>query len=193
MPGTSQNLPRLSTARLVLRPVKDGDVDAVYTIYSDEVALKYFAREPLESRDEAELMVTEKLVPDLDDKAMVWAISLARDEQMIGTFTLFHIDLTNRRAEVGYILDRSFWGKGYASEALRKMIDYCFTELAFARLEADVDPKNDGSLKLLEKHGFEREGYFKKRWLIRGKWYDSVMFGLLNPASDEIARDQNGK
>lgn len=193
MPGTSQNPPRLSTARLVLRPVKDGDVDAVYAIYSDEVALKYFAREPLASREEAELMVTEKLVPDLDDKAMVWAISLARDEQMIGTFTLFHIDLTNRRAEVGYILDRAFWGKGYASEALRKMIDYCFTELGYARLEADVDPKNDGSLKLLEKHGFEREGYFKKRWLIRGKWYDSVMFGLLNPASDEIARVQNGR
>jgi RimJ/RimL family protein N-acetyltransferase len=160
-------------------------VDEVYAIYSDTVALEYFACEPIQSRDEAERMVAGSLVPEIDQKARVWAISLADSERMIGTFTLFHIDEANRRAEVGYILDRSFWGKGFASEALQRMIDHCFVDLGFARLEADVDPENAGSLKLLERHGFEREGYFRKRWLIRGKWYDSVMFGLIRSEPDQ--------
>jgi len=184
MAAASEIPPIFETERLLLRPVRDGDVNQVYAIYSDVVALEYFAREPLESRDEAEKMVAESLVPDLDQKARVWAICLGDNDLMIGTFTLFHIDEANRRAEVGYILDRSSWGKGYASEALQRIIDHCFDDLGFARLEADVDPENAGSLKLLERHGFEREGYFRKRWLIRGKWYDSVMFGLIKPDPD---------
>lgn len=181
-------LKELSSERLRFRAVNDSDVDDIFQIYSDEKALEYFAREPLKNRDDAMQMVNGNLLPSLDEKALAWAICLADSDRMIGTFTLFHIDLTNRRAEVGYILNRQFWGQGYASEALQRIIRYCFEELEFGRLEADVDPANHGSLKLLERHGFEREGYFKNRWFTREKWFDSVMFGLLNPAID-----QNGK
>ena len=103
---------------------------------------------------------------------------------MIGHFVLFNISKVNRRAEVGYILNREFWGRGYASEVLSRMIRYCFETEGMGRLEADVDPENTGSLKLLERHGFEREGYFRKRWYFRGQWLDSVMFGLLKPGLD---------
>lgn len=169
----------LSTDRLVLRPVEGRDVDDVFAIYSNTEALQYFAREPLRGREDAQRMIEENLVPGMDDKARVWAICLRDSDRMIGSFTLFHIDSANRRAEVGYILNQAFWGQGYASEALTRMIRHCFEDLGLARLEADVDPQNAGSLKLLERHAFEREGYFRKRWFVRGDWYDSVMFGLL--------------
>ena len=103
---------------------------------------------------------------------------------MIGQFTLFNFSKPNRRAEVGYIFNRKFWRKGYASEVLEAMIEYSFSELDMGRLEADADPENAGSLGLLEKHGFEREGYFRKRWYFRERWYDSVMLGLLRPGLD---------
>ncbi len=183
-PQPRLDLPELASERLRFRAVNDGDVDDIFQIYSDREALEYFAREPMQSRDDAMKMVRGNLLPSLDEKALAWAICLADSDRMIGTFTLFHIDLTNRRAEVGYILNRKFWGKGYASEALQRIIRYCFDDLEFGRLEADVDPANHGSLKLLERHGFEREGYFRRRWFMRGAWYDSVMFGLLNPAVD---------
>ena len=184
MNSTAKQTPTLKTERLVLRPVRDGDAPGVFDIYSDVVALEYFAREPIKDLQEAEQMVADNFSWEGDSKARFWAICLADSDQIIGTFTLFHIDEANRRAEVGYILNREFWGRGFASEALRRMIDYCFDEFGLARLEADVDPENLSSLKLLERHGFEREGYFRKRWLMRGKWFDSVMFGLLKPGLD---------
>ena len=160
------------------------DAPGVLEIYSHLRALEYFAREPIRNLEEAQQMVADNLAWDGDANARFWAICLAENDRIIGTFTLFHINEANQRAEVGYILNRSFWGQGYASEALRRMIDHCFGELGLARLEADVDPENEGSLKLLERNGFEREGYFRKRWLIRGNWYDSVMFGLIKPGLD---------
>lgn len=181
MAAKASETPILHTPRLVLRPVQEGDVADIYAIYSDETALEHFAREPLPDLAAAREMFENNLAFDDDKAAQFWAICLAESDRMIGTFTLFHISETNRRAEVGYILNREFWGKGYASEALNCMIDYCFETLEFGRLEADVDPANAGSLRLLERNGFEREGYFRKRWFVRGKWYDSVMFGLINP------------
>ncbi len=173
--------PTLHTPRLVLRPVREDDVGDIYTIYSDKVALEHFAREPLPDMAAAREMFEKNLSFDEDKAAQFWAICLADSDRMIGTFTLFHISESNRRAEVGYILNREFWGNGYASEALKCIIDHCFNTLEFGRLEADVDPANTGSLRLLERNGFEREGYFRKRWFVRGEWFDSVMFGLINP------------
>lgn len=176
--------PVLRTPRLVLRAVRDDDIDDVFAIYSDLRALEYFAREPLEDRQEAEAMVADNLTFDEDSAARFWAICLQESDRMIGTFTLFHISEQNRRAEVGYILNSEFWGQGYGAEVLRRMIDYCFEELDMVRLEADVDPHNTASLRMLERQGFEREGYFRKRWYMRGQWFDSVMFGLLRANTD---------
>ncbi len=69
-------------------------------------------------------------------------------------------------------------------QAMDAVIGIAFNELGLHRLEADVDPGNTGSLALLEKLGFEREGLFRDRWYINKHWSDSVMLGLLNPRQD---------
>lgn len=176
--------PRLRSDRLLMRPACERDIDDVFEIYSDIKALQYFAREPLTDRGQAERMVAENFAWDEDPNARFWAICLSDTDRMIGAFTLFHISERNHRAEIGYILNRAFWGNGYATEALQHMIAYCFGDLGLVRLEADVDPENTGSLNLLDRNGFKREGYFRKRWLIRGQWYDSVMFALIDPDFD---------
>ena len=145
MPAAKQ--PSICSRRLLLRPVQKKDVQAVFDIYSDLEALDYFAREPLLDLAEAKQMVADNLAFDEDANAILWAICLNDDDRMIGTFTLFHISEQNRRAEVGYILNRRFWGNGYASEALGRMIEYCFQDLDMGRLEADVDPENTASLR----------------------------------------------
>ena len=60
------------------------------------------------------------------------------------------------------------------------VIDFAFNTLNLHRIEADVDTENAGSLALLEKLGFQREGLFRERWFVYGKWQDSVMLGLIN-------------
>ena len=108
-----------------------------------------------------------------------WGVARREDDRVIGTCTLFHLDLDNRRAEIGYALGREHWGKGYMAEALGALLTFAFQGLGLRRLEADVDPGNAGSIKTLERLGFQKEGYLRERWLVNGKVMDTLLFGLL--------------
>lgn len=81
---------------------------------------------------------------------------------------------------LGYKLDENQTGKGYASEAVRKITDYVFNELCLHRIEANIMPSNDRSRKLVERLGFINEGISKKYLKINGKWEDHIHYVLLN-------------
>jgi ribosomal-protein-alanine N-acetyltransferase len=72
-------------------------------------------------------------------------------------------DGSQRRAELGYILGREHWGRGFAGEAQRRAIDFAFEDLGLHRLEADTHPDNAASLRSLERLGFRREGLLRER------------------------------
>jgi ribosomal-protein-alanine N-acetyltransferase len=72
-----------------------------------------------------------------------------------------------------------YWGQGYVTEALEAMIRYGFDVLDLNRIEADIDPLNIGSARVLEKLGFRKEGYMPERWIVGGKTADTVNYGLL--------------
>ena len=81
--------------------------------------------------------------------------------------------------EVGFALGRSAWGHGLATGALEVLINFAFDALDLHRLEADVDPENESSLRVLERQGFRREGYLRERWHHLGEIRDTVFLGLL--------------
>ena len=172
----------MQTERLQLRSFSRADTEAVLKIFSNEKALAYWVAEPISTLEEAEALLDRELSWADDSSCHNWAISLPGSDRLIGKITLFRIDEANRRAEIGYILDPDHWGKGYMHESLERVLDHAFNELGLHRIEADVDPENEPSLRLLERFGFSREGLFRERWLMRGEWYDSIMLGLL--ASD---------
>jgi RimJ/RimL family protein N-acetyltransferase len=97
----------------------------------------------------------------------------------MGTCTLFHIDSGNMRAELGYCLASAYWSQGYMSEALTALITFSFGTLKLRRLEADVDPRNENSMRILDKLGFTREGLLRERWNVDGEIQDSAFLGLL--------------
>jgi RimJ/RimL family protein N-acetyltransferase len=108
-----------------------------------------------------------------------WGITLPDSDTVIGTATLAQIDLRNARAEIGFALGREHWGRGLAREAVSVLLDHAFGEMGLHRIEADSDPGNQPSIRLLERLGFRREGYLPERWYVGGRWHDTVMFGLL--------------
>ncbi len=118
---------------------------------------------------------------DARGDSICWAVTLKGRDEMIGKCILFQFSPENRRAEIGFILNRDYWRRGLMYQALVAVIHFAFTTLGLHRIEADVDPDNAGSLGVLEKLGFEREGLFRDRWLLNDGWVDSVMLGLLNP------------
>lgn len=114
-----------------------------------------------------------------DGHALLWAVVAKDSGQVLGKWTLFNHHAANRRAEIGYILNRSYWGNGLMTEVCSVMLDYCFDRIKLHRVEADADEGNAASMALLEKLGFVREGYFPERWWTGGQWTNSVMYGLL--------------
>jgi RimJ/RimL family protein N-acetyltransferase len=92
---------------------------------------------------------------------------------------LFQIDAANRRAEVGFGLCSEFWRQGYMREALAALVRFAFGTLGLRRLEADVDPRNENSLRLLDRLGFRREGLLRERWNVGDEIQDSAFLGLL--------------
>jgi RimJ/RimL family protein N-acetyltransferase len=87
---------------------------------------------------------------------------------VVGTCTLADIDHVNRRAELGFVLARAFWGQGYTAVALPAVIDFSFHRLELHRLQADTDPRNGPSMRLLQRCGFRREGLLREHYLVQG-------------------------
>jgi RimJ/RimL family protein N-acetyltransferase len=106
-------------------------------------------------------------------------VSLRTSGEVVGTCTLARIDRQHRRAELGYALGRAHWGSGLAAEAVGAVIRYAFESLDLHRLEADVDPRNGPSLRLLERFGFRSEGLLRERYHVAGEIQDAAIYGLL--------------
>jgi RimJ/RimL family protein N-acetyltransferase len=172
----------LKTRRLVLRPLRADDAPGMYAIYSDRQTMRYWSAQVIGSLEAAARMVGEDLRLQSDGAAAFWSVVLPQTGRVIGKFSLFAINRENRRAEVGYALNRQFWGKGYGTELLGAMIETAFDTYRLHRLEADIDPDNAASLALLKKFGFREEGRFRERWLLGDEWRDSIMMALLAPA-----------
>jgi len=182
-----ENLP-LRTERLVLRPLRETDTDALFAIFSDVKVMRYWSTPPWIDHEPARAMIASDLAQTTKDHLRL-GIELASVEGLIGTCTLFSIITTCRRAEVGYGLAASAWGKGYMNEALHSLLDYGFGELNLNRVEADIDPRNEASARTLERLGFSKEGYLRERWIVGDEVSDTVLYGLLRREWRNTARD----
>jgi RimJ/RimL family protein N-acetyltransferase len=170
---------KLDTSNLFLRPLEMGDDEAMFAMLSDKVSMEYWSSTPITGIEQAREVLREDLESDALGKSLCWAIMHRDRDIMIGKCILFQFDLANKRAEIGFILNRNFWRQGLMFQALEAVIGFAFGHLDLHRIEADVDVQNTGSLAILEKLGFEREGLFRDRWCVYGEWQDSVMLGLI--------------
>ena len=98
---------------------------------------------------------------------------------MIGTCGFHAISDYNKRVEVGYDLNRVYWGQKIMTEALSLIFSFAFEESDVNRIEAFVEPPNTGSRKLLEKLGFTMEGTLRQHEMCRGELIDIQILGLL--------------
>jgi RimJ/RimL family protein N-acetyltransferase len=175
----SPTLPELRAERVKLRWLTAADVPSLFDVFSDPEVMRYWSSEPMADPAEAEALLDDIHAHFAAKSLFQWGVALAEDDRVVGTCTLLHLDGRNRRGEVGYALAREQWGKGLMREALTALLDHAFTTLGLHRIEADVDPENAASLRLLERLGFTREGVLRERWLVGGRAHDSVMLGLL--------------
>lgn len=180
LPGASC-LPTITTERLRLRWLTGNDVPSLAAIFSDAEVCRYWSRPPLADFAAAEGLHEEIVRCFLARSLFQWGIAERGTDTVIGTCTLAALSPEHRRAELGFALARSAWGRGYMAEALPALLAFAFGELDLHRLEADVDPRNERSIRVLERLGFEREGHLRERYHVNGELQDAVLYGLLRP------------
>lgn len=173
--------PVLETSRLRLHKIGLRDQQEFFFLRSSKSVMRYIDRPLAKSREDAVKLI-EMMVDLIDtNQGLSWTISLLDDPRMIGTIHLWKISRENHRAEIGYLLDPAFQGQGLMHETLRAVLHYGFTSLKLHSIEANVNPENLASIRLLEKSGFTREGYFKENYLYEGKFQDSAVYSILTP------------
>ncbi|WP_395143543.1 GNAT family N-acetyltransferase [Armatimonas sp.] len=167
----------LTGERVCLRMMTPKDAPAIFTLFSDPEAMRYWSYPPYTELTQAEARLARDISGAAESAVLPWGVE--QDGVLIGTVTLHDLNLSGGRAELGYLLAKSRWGQGLAQEAVGLAIDHAFATLGLRRLEADIDPRNLASQKLLERLGFVREGYLRERWCVAGEVTDTALYGLL--------------
>lgn len=179
--------PILRTARLALRPFETGDAADLLNVFADPEVVRYWSTGTWTDIAQAEAMIAEAHQAYREGGLYRYAIALGDTNRLIGICNLRGYFEQNRRCELGYALGSGYWGQGYAGEALEALLEHAFHALDMNRIEADIDPRNDASARLLEKLGFRQEGYMPERWIVHGEKADTAFYGLLRRYWDERA------
>jgi ribosomal-protein-alanine N-acetyltransferase len=179
-----QTLPTLPAERVRLRWLTIADIPALFTIFGDAEVTRYWGFATLPDLAAAEALLAEIHWQFHQRTLFQWGMEVVGTGEVVGTCTLAGLDAANRRADLGYALGRAFWGRGYMAEILPPLLRFAFADLDLHRVTADADPRNERSIRILERLGFRREGYLREHYLVQGKVQDAVVYGLLRSEAE---------
>lgn len=179
--------PNLITERLILREIGKKDAPTLFKQRSDPRIMQFLDRHPMKIPAEANHFIDAILKDQREGNAILWAICLKENrQQMIGNICFWRIEKPHHRAEIGYILNPDQWGKGIMDEALKAALLFGFNEMKLHSVEAQINPGNLLSEKLLQKNGFVKEAHFKENYCFNGLFLDSVVYSLLTPLRNKL-------
>lgn len=173
--------PALSTERLQLKQITPDDAPALLVLRSNQEVMKYIDRSLAASTDDV-LQLIQAITDALQkNNGVTWGIFLKEGSPLMGTIGFWQIQKEHDRAEIGYLLHPSLQGKGLMQEAMKAVLQYGFQTMNLHSVEANVNPANAASIKILERNGFVREAYFRENYFYNGKFLDSMIYSLLTP------------
>lgn len=178
--------PEMESGRLIIRQFHETDADRLYEIRSNNEVMRYMDTFPERNINEIKYKIQEMNLAFELKQGLNWALEEKSSGMMIGYFGIWRIERENCRGEIGYSLDPKYWGKGYMAEAFQKIIPFGFQQLHIHSFEGNVNPNNENSIKILKKHGFVKEGYFRENFLFDGKFLDSEVYSLLEKDWDNL-------
>jgi RimJ/RimL family protein N-acetyltransferase len=170
---------KFETERLIIRPIRNEDKIDLFEYRSDPVANKYQGWIPKHLID-AELFIenVSKQI-NITGTWFQWVIIEKMTQKIIGDMGVHFLDPNGQQVELGITLNKDFQNKGYATESVKRVIDYLFNDLKKHRIITSIDPENTSSVRLVERMGFRKEAHFMKSLLINGKWVDDVIYAMI--------------
>ena len=172
----------LAGQRIKLSPFDESDFDLFVEISMSPVMMEH-VYDPCSYEEANEAFIAKSQPWSMEsDGWLSFGISEVATGEKLGNIGLKITNHEAKIAEVGFMIKPSAQGKGFAGEALSLVKDYAFSELNLNKLGATCSVSNAGSFKLLEKHGFIREGCLKQNVIISGKYVDDYIYGLCKSA-----------
>jgi ribosomal-protein-alanine N-acetyltransferase len=176
----------IETDRLILNKISMDDQMDIWELFGDEQVTTFTDFSTRVNYEDSKKVLDYFISCYEQREQYRFAIRLKETNEMIGTFGLFAFDDTSDLAEIGYELKRKYWKKGYMTECLGGIVETFFLKMNGHRLEAIITPENIDSEKMLVRCGFVREGMYRARDFIKGRYLDGVIYGVLK---DDLFRD----
>ncbi|GID92469.1 GNAT family N-acetyltransferase [Amorphoplanes digitatis] len=171
----------LTTARLLLRPFRTGDADALFDLRSRPEVLRYLYWPP-PTPDGVRDVVRQRLTMTrlaADGDCLVLAAEERDTGRLVGEVDLSLVSTEHRHGEIGVILHPDAQGAGYATEAAGALLDLAFDRLALHRVTASTNAGNEASARALRRLGLRQEGHLRQCVLFDGAWHDELIFAIL--------------
>jgi len=168
----------LTGKRVILREMEEADWLYVHAYASLPSVCRYQPWGPNSEEDSLEF-VQQVLADSKEIPRSRFVFSVIVDDKLIGSGEINIQDFIDRKGEIGYIVHPDYWGLGYATEVAKVLIEFGFAQLGLHRISATCDPRNIGSVKVLEKAGMVHEGTIRDDFLIHTGWRDSYLYGIL--------------
>ncbi len=171
----------LTTNRLILREFKGPDWKPVHEYASDPDVVRYLTWGP-NSKEDSHFFIQRVISYQEDDprRNHEFAVILEKEDRLIGACGLCVSNPDHKEAWIGYCFNRHFWGKGYATEAIKALLEFGFSKLGLHRIFATSQPDNIASAHVLGKVGMRREGHLRQHLWVKGKWRDSFLHAVLD-------------
>ncbi|MFJ3956895.1 GNAT family N-acetyltransferase [Arthrobacter sp. NPDC090010] len=171
--------PTLETASLRLRPFAEADAEDLFALQSDADVLRYWDSPPWTDRTSVTRFMDGCRRMSEEGSGARVVIERISDHSFVGWCTFNSWNPEFRSASLGYCLNQSSWGRGYATEAARALLRWAFATLDLNRVQSETDTGNWASARVLEKLGFVLEGTLREDCIVNGDVSDSWVYGLL--------------
>ncbi len=169
----------LETERLLIRPIKIEDKKEIFEYRRDKEMNTYQGWIPETMEDVEKFIDQVSKQINIPETWFQFVIVQKETEKIVGDIGIHFIGEENKQTEIGCTLNKDFQSKGIATESVKKVIDYLFNELDKHRIITSIDPKNEKSIRLVERIGFRKEAHFVESLFINGKWVDDLIYALL--------------
>jgi RimJ/RimL family protein N-acetyltransferase len=166
-------------ARLIARRFEARDLEAFAAYRNDPDVARYQSWTSFSQQEAGEFIASMALKNPGDAGWFQFALQCRDDNSLVGDCGLKIIEDDRRLAEIGFTIARAHWSKGYASEAVRALLNYAFNTFDLHRVTASADPRNAASRRVLEKAGMVREAHFRKSLWFKGEWADDLVYAML--------------
>ena len=174
-----EKFPKLESERLIYREFEISNAPDLFLIRSNDNVMDYMDTEKHQTVQDSEKLICAIQKSYKEKTGINWAIIEKSTNEFIGYFGFWRMMKEHCRAEIGYALKPEFWGKGFMTETIKRLADFGFNDLKIHSIEANVNPKNESSIQLLEKTGFIKEAYFRENYLFNNRYIDSIIYSLL--------------